>query len=220
VSTIASTVRGSRVPRTVGAAAETALAARGDARRLGLALEQSPVPMVLVDAERRYVEANRPARLSFRLSLEELRSLALDDLTPPEWLDDLERTWTQLMDIGCVAGPFHVAGLDDSRFDIVYCALANMLPGLHLIVFAPAEWPEDELGPIDVVAEAPALSLTRREIEVLTLAAEGGSQTDLGEQLALSPATVKTHLSNIYAKLDVSTRTGAVARAMRLGVIE
>ena len=72
----------------MGAAAETALAARGDARRLGLALEQSPVPMVLVDGERRYVEANRPARLALRLSLEELRSLALDDLTPPEWLDD------------------------------------------------------------------------------------------------------------------------------------
>jgi PAS domain-containing protein len=62
------------ISRNVGAAAEAVLDARGDSQRLKRTFEQSQVPMVMVDDERRYVEANRPARLWFRLSLEEMRN--------------------------------------------------------------------------------------------------------------------------------------------------
>ena len=54
---------------------------------------------------------------------------------------------------------------------------------------------------------------------VLELASEGTSIPELGAELALSPDTVRTHLKNIYAKLGVHNRTGAVTRAMRLGLI-
>jgi PAS domain S-box-containing protein len=62
--------------------------------------------------------------------------------------------------------------------------------------------------------------LTPREIEVLQLGAGGLSTRQAAERLMLSPATVKTHLENIYAKLEVGDKSSAVATALRLGLIE
>jgi two-component system nitrate/nitrite response regulator NarL len=63
-------------------------------------------------------------------------------------------------------------------------------------------------------------ALTEREREVLTLTAEGGSVAEVAGRLHLSDATIKTHLHHAYAKLDVSDRAAAVARAMRYGLID
>lgn len=176
--------------------------------------------MLIVDRSRRYVEANCAARLAFRLSLERLRTYVIDDLTPPYLLDELERAWGQLLAAGCVAGLYQVAGPDGSRLDVAYCAIANLLPGSHLISFVPADWPEDELAPVvGFDASCRATRLTSREIEVLELAADGCEIHELAEQIAVSPATVRTHLKNIYTKLEVHNRTGAVVKAMRLGLI-
>ena len=65
----------------------------------------------------------------------------------------------------------------------------------------------------------PATALSRRETEVLTLVAEGLSNHAIAERLHLSQATVKSHLVHIYAKLDVESRTAAVAAATRRGLI-
>jgi DNA-binding CsgD family transcriptional regulator len=61
--------------------------------------------------------------------------------------------------------------------------------------------------------------LTPRELEVLQLAADGLSGPDIAELLVVSPGTVKTHFQNIYKKSGVSDRAGAVAKAMRQGLI-
>ena len=61
--------------------------------------------------------------------------------------------------------------------------------------------------------------LTRRELEVLTLATQGHSGREIAATLTLSPATVKTHFEHIYVKLGVSDRAAAVAAAIRLGMI-
>jgi DNA-binding NarL/FixJ family response regulator len=95
-----------------------------------------------------------------------------------------------------------------------------VLPGLHLIVFAPAGWPEDELSLAEAASQDSSLSLTPREVEVLELAAEGNGAAEIAERLALSTRTVDTHFEHIYAKLGVHNRTGAVASAMRLGLID
>ncbi|MCY0928773.1 response regulator transcription factor [Streptomyces sp. H27-H1] len=59
----------------------------------------------------------------------------------------------------------------------------------------------------------PAEALTKRELEVLQLVADGLSNQQISKQLFLSQATVKSHLVHIYAKLGVDSRTSAVATA-------
>ena len=55
--------------------------------------------------------------------------------------------------------------------------------------------------------------VSRREHEVVTLLAEGLSDTEIARRLTLSPRTVQAHLRSIYRKLGVTSRTGAVRAA-------
>lgn len=55
-------------------------------------------------------------------------------------------------------------------------------------------------------------SLTAREREVVVLVAEGKTNAEIARQLWIAPGTVRRHLENVFAKLDVHTRTAAVAR--------
>jgi DNA-binding CsgD family transcriptional regulator len=196
------------------------LDARAEAPKLKRIFEHSHVPMVMVDGRRRYVEVNRPARLWFRLSLDQLRTFAIGDLAPGSVDRNMEQNWARLLDVGYVAGRYPVEASDGSAVDVVYCGLARILPGLHLIAFAPADWPEEELDAIETVGQEPSARLTPREIEVLALAAKGLSGPDLAEDLVVSPSTINTHFKNIHAKLQVRTRAAAVAKAMRLGMID
>jgi DNA-binding CsgD family transcriptional regulator len=199
---------------------ERVLAARGRPERMRRVFGSSLVPMVIVDTDRRYVEVNTAARLAFRLSLAQLRTLRIEDLTPEHMLPTMREAWATLMDSGRVTGPYSVASPDGGRFDITYYALADALPGLHLIAFAPAGWAAEELltGPVEPPRPT-ALRLTRRELEVLELAAEGFSAPKLAFELGVSVATVRTHFAHIYEKLDVGDRASAVAKAMRIGLI-
>ena len=61
--------------------------------------------------------------------------------------------------------------------------------------------------------------LTRTEIRVLQLLAEGYSNNAMAEKLFVSDSTVRTHLRNINMKLDARSRTQAVAIGRRLGLI-
>jgi DNA-binding CsgD family transcriptional regulator len=216
----ATNARSRDVTRSVGAAAEAVLDARSDTQQLKRTFEHSKVPMVMVDGRRRYVEVNRPAELWFRLGLDELRKFAIGDLTPGPPRGVMERDWARLLDVGSVAGRYPVEGSDGSRLDVIYCGLAHILPGLHLIAFAPADWPDDELAAIEDDCPNGGVSLTPREIEVLALAADGLTGPELAQKLVLSPTTINTHFKNIHGKLHVRTRAAAVAKAMRLGMID
>ena len=74
-------------------------------------------------------------------------------------------------------------------------------------------------GPVAGNTAAAQSSITARELEVLTLMAQGLSNQEIAECLFLSLNTVKTHISNIFSKLDVQRRTQAVQRAKELGVL-
>lgn len=63
-------------------------------------------------------------------------------------------------------------------------------------------------------------ALTERELDVLKLAAKGMSNRDIAHQLHLSTRTIQAHLSTIFAKLDVGSRTEAVVHALREGWID
>jgi DNA-binding NarL/FixJ family response regulator len=59
--------------------------------------------------------------------------------------------------------------------------------------------------------------LTERELDVLRLAAKGMSNKEIAEQLYVSTRTVQTHLSTIFHKMQVGSRTEAVVQALREG---
>jgi DNA-binding NarL/FixJ family response regulator len=73
-------------------------------------------------------------------------------------------------------------------------------------------------APLEEEAD-PSWGLTRRELEILRLMAEGHSNTELARMLWVTEKTVKFHLSNIYRKLGVSNRTQASRWAQLHGVL-
>ena len=66
---------------------------------------------------------------------------------------------------------------------------------------------------------APGLDLTEREREVLVLMIEGLNNTQIAGRLMVSPSTIKSHVSNILAKLGVASRTEAVTVALRNEIV-
>ncbi len=69
-------------------------------------------------------------------------------------------------------------------------------------------------------AELKKLGLSSREYEVLQLLAKGCSNSEIAASLFLSVSTVKTHVSNLFFKLDVKSRTQTIEKARRLKIIE
>jgi DNA-binding NarL/FixJ family response regulator len=65
---------------------------------------------------------------------------------------------------------------------------------------------------------APFPELTEREREVLTLVARGLTNTEIASRLVVSGKTVRNHVSNVFAKLHVTDRASAVARARDAGL--
>ncbi len=100
--------------------------------------------------------------------------------------------------------------------EVILAALEAALEGL--VVIDPALSPVllTTPRPIDSTPEEP---LTARELEVLRLLAEGHSNRGIAHQLSISEHTVKFHINAIMTKLNAQSRTEAVVRATRLGLI-
>jgi len=63
-----------------------------------------------------------------------------------------------------------------------------------------------------------AASISPRELEILHAVSIGLSNQEIADKCSISPSTVKTHLENIFRKLDVSNRTQAIGKAHALGL--
>ncbi len=64
-----------------------------------------------------------------------------------------------------------------------------------------------------------ALGISKRELEVLNGIASGLSNKEIGEKLFLSESTIKTHVSNIFVKLDAKRRTQVIQKAKEMRLI-
>jgi DNA-binding CsgD family transcriptional regulator len=64
-----------------------------------------------------------------------------------------------------------------------------------------------------------SLKISERELEVLQRLAAGQSNKEIAQDLDVSPNTVKTHVANLFQKLEVSRRTEAIRRARELGIL-
>jgi LuxR family maltose regulon positive regulatory protein len=77
-----------------------------------------------------------------------------------------------------------------------------------------------ELHPLPVQAEMLIEPLTSRELEVLKLIEAGCANQEIADKLVISITTVKRHISNIYTKLDVTSRTQAISRGRLLSLFK
>jgi len=84
-------------------------------------------------------------------------------------------------------------------------------------VYLPSARPGDGSAPHVVDGNVP--HLTRRELEILRMVAEGQSNTQVAKLLWVTEQTVKFHLSNVYRKLGVANRTEACRWAERHGLL-
>ena len=94
----------------------------------------------------------------------------------------------------------------------VYCGESSLHPAIARKVLQElSRPPERPLTPEP---------LTERELEVLRLIAKGKSNREIAEELVISEATVRTHVSNILGKLQLASRTQAALYALREGIAE
>ncbi len=185
------------------------LGAREHPGRLERVFTQCPVPLVLMDGRERFVAANGPACLALGLGRPELLSRGTRSVVAAGGMPAYEWAWSTLSAGDNIAlDGLAIQRGDGATVDITVQAVADAMPGLRLAGFAPVGTTVNDL-----------VHLTRRERELLQLAADGLSGPRIAEELVLSRATVRTHFDNIYEKLDTHDRAAAVAKAMRLGLI-
>jgi DNA-binding NarL/FixJ family response regulator len=103
-------------------------------------------------------------------------------------------------------------------------ATGVLVAALHAVavglVVATAELADVALGEPRELDDAGLEALTGREQEVLALLAEGLANRDVALALDISESTAKFHVRSILSKLGAATRTEAVVRAMRAGLLE
>jgi DNA-binding NarL/FixJ family response regulator len=118
---------------------------------------------------------------------------------------------SELMGLGPEGVLVRSAGADELRDAVVRMRAGERVvaPALVGAVMDGLQAGAAEAGP-----------LTTKELEVLAKLAEGRSNQQIAEVLFVTPATVKTHLSHIYAKLGVANRQEALARAVALGLLQ
>jgi two-component system, NarL family, response regulator LiaR len=105
--------------------------------------------------------------------------------------------------------------IKDTRGDQLVQAIRDAAEGrVHLSPEAAIHLAKDLRRPERVE------SLTKRETSVLKLVAEGLANKEIARRLSISEKTVKAHLNNVFAKLDVHSRTQAALEAIRSGIAQ
>ncbi len=103
--------------------------------------------------------------------------------------------------------------LKDTKRETLFAGVRSVINGVP--AFAPAVAER-----LKQAAQEPTQKrLSDRELQVLLLLAAGGSNKAIGRDLHISEATVKTHLVNIYHKLDVKDRAAAVSLGYQRGLL-
>jgi two-component system, NarL family, response regulator YdfI len=122
--------------------------------------------------------------------------------TPDAWI------YNQIVNVGERGA---ILNRDASVEQIVHAVRATLA---GLLVFDSSLIPRPDVG------DELAVELTAREIQVLRLLAEGLVNREIADRLHISEHTIKFHIGSILGKLQASSRTEAVTRGLRAGIIE
>jgi DNA-binding NarL/FixJ family response regulator len=112
--------------------------------------------------------------------------------------------------------------LKDASREELFQAVRAVHRGESLIEPGVAAKILDRLAQLSRRSSQPSVAelLSERETEVLQLMASGSPNKAIAAALSISESTVKTHVANIFQKLEVNQRTEAVTKAMSLGIIK
>lgn len=176
--------------------------------------EESLIPMVIADDERRYVAANSAACLLLRLPEEEVLKLRIDDLAPEDARGLVEPLWQDFLEVGVQEGFFELKMPDGATVRVEYSSTANVEPGRHLAIWL---FPPSDTG-LEPAQARPAL-LTDREREVLAMVAMGRGTTWIASEMGISTSTVETHVRHCLEKLGARNRAHAIVLGLQEGEI-
>ncbi len=113
--------------------------------------------------------------------------------------------------IGCISVIFTALG--------IWLALKLSKPKIETVVVEKEVYVNRNENFVLDTSLVSQLELSKRELEILGLLAEGHSNQEIAEKLFVSLSTVKTHNQNLFEKLDVKRRIQAVEKAKRLSLI-
>jgi NarL family two-component system response regulator LiaR len=101
----------------------------------------------------------------------------------------------------------------------IWLAMKLTKPKIETVIVEKHIYPEPGAGFVLNEKELASLGMSKRELEVLQLMAQGLSNEEIGNRLFVSLNTIKTHSSKIFEKMDVQRRTQAIEKAKRIGLI-
>lgn len=189
---------------------------------LGTAVDAAPAAFFVLDAEGRFVAANRYACAMLRYSREDLLELAIDDLALSRDLSRVLAAARERPQVGIAPLRCHDGATVLVRYEARAASTANV--GLVVCVAHPRR-----VLPAEQTAQAAAArkprsrdnrELTARELEILQLVADGFENDEISGQLYISKETVKTHVRRLLQKLGARSRTHAVSVGLRRGLID
>lgn len=113
----------------------------------------------------------------------------------------------------------------DASTDEVVQAVRDAHAGKQVLAMpspdtGPVLDPQPRDGAVQRAPDPDAPTLTDRERQLLQLLADGQTPKEVAEALFIAPKTVRNHLTKIYAKLGVESRSQAIVEALRLGIVE
>lgn len=101
----------------------------------------------------------------------------------------------------------------------IWLAIKLTRPKIETVIVEKHIYPDPGADFVLNEKQLASLGMSKRELEVLQLMAEGLSNEEIGRRLFVSLNTIKTHSSKIFEKMDVQRRTQAIEKAKRLGLI-
>ena len=198
---------------------------------VGVAGAPAQLAILVVDDDRRVLEANLTACRLLGMPRRAAIGRTVDDFLTSAMRKRLDHVWRAFREGGGHAGPFELSSESAETPEVHISVTANVLPGRHLLVLSaiqaqpgeadlPVAQPNEQAtSPSNHGPRFTRGGPTAREREVLALLASGATDEQIAEMLALSPATVQTHVRNAKAKLGARTRAQAVALALQQGMI-
>jgi PAS domain S-box-containing protein len=195
--------------------------AHRQAEWLGLfqtAFKRSRNPMALLDEERRQIDVNGPL-----IGLLGHPRAALIGHPVYEFVADgplqTEKEWRTSLVGPDFFGQVDLVRADGGRVTVEYAAHPEVVTGRRLVLLVALQttrrgrdlrFPRKPQG---------ASSLSRREIEIVGLIADGRTSAEIADALSLSANTVRTHVRNAMVKLAVHSRAQLVAKVMGEGIV-